>query len=167
MFKFAQQLLSVRGCDCSLFGCKLICFCLFRCSQALRAMHQAGLQHGDLHEGNVLYDEAVDSVYLTDFGLSRRADLYSICSGTTGAADCRRGGHARYGLTSTPYPCLQVFWRPRCWQGRMLGKGRLRIYGRRESSWRRCWPSECRCCRSIALEYKTCGTAQLCSRTWH
>ncbi len=69
---------------------KLIRFCPFRCLQALQAMHQAGLQHGDLHEGNVLYAEAEDSVYLTDFGLSRRAHLYRCCSRLASVAHALR-----------------------------------------------------------------------------
>lgn len=47
-------------------------------------LHAVKLQHGDLHSGNVLYDEDSDSVYLADFGLSRSSTCHKVCTGTTG-----------------------------------------------------------------------------------
>lgn len=48
-------------------------------------LHSVELQHGDLHIGNILYDETADSVFLADFGLSRSSTYFRQCTGTTGA----------------------------------------------------------------------------------
>ena len=77
---FMKQLLRVR-----FFFLAVHCRLLLSSDQALQAVHAAGLQHGDLHSGNILYDQLTDSIYLADFGLCRSAMCDTRCTGTTGA----------------------------------------------------------------------------------
>lgn len=49
---------------------------------ALNDLHESGFVHNDVKLENVLYFEAIDAVFVCDYGLCRRENSLSICDGT-------------------------------------------------------------------------------------